>query len=296
MDFDLQRYKEILNRTMKAFIAFCQEHDLPYYASGGTAIGTMRHQGIIPWDDDIDVYMKRADYERFISLRHKLEKTGYSLILPFEGNYYLPFAKFYDNNTTIKEAKELDCIFGVFIDIFVLDEGDPQNPEHRQTAVEYLQYFEIWQRCLKCPSLKDLYRAIKRQDKKTSIFILGTWMRKLLKGYYKRKVLALRDKTRGFRAEHLYVYGIHDFPAHKLYRKEWFDTSKLLPFEDYQISVHNGVHEYLSTQFGDYMTPPSVEDRVSNHGKYYISLDEGLDLAEVQRRIKAQGLEHDFVF
>lgn len=49
------RYKEVLLQTMKTFISFCKEHGLTYYACGGTAIGAVRHKGMIPWDDDIDV-------------------------------------------------------------------------------------------------------------------------------------------------------------------------------------------------------------------------------------------------
>ena len=66
-------YREVLLQTMKAFISFCKEYQITYYACGGTAIGAVRHGGMIPWDDDIDVYMDRTNYNRFISLWTSLQ-------------------------------------------------------------------------------------------------------------------------------------------------------------------------------------------------------------------------------
>lgn len=68
-DFVIKEYKKILCKTMEAFIKFCSENKISYMGCGGTAIGALRHGGIIPWDDDIDVYMPRHDYERFLANR-----------------------------------------------------------------------------------------------------------------------------------------------------------------------------------------------------------------------------------
>ena len=55
MEEDKLKYKEILCKTMKSFINICKEHNLQYYACAGTCLGAIRHKGMIPWDDDIDV-------------------------------------------------------------------------------------------------------------------------------------------------------------------------------------------------------------------------------------------------
>ena len=62
------RWNGILVEVFSTFISFCARHQLRYFCAGGTAIGAVRHQGMIPWDDDIDVCMPRPDYERFRKL------------------------------------------------------------------------------------------------------------------------------------------------------------------------------------------------------------------------------------
>ena len=109
MTYSESRYKEILLKTMKAFIAFCKEHDIEYMAAYGTILGTIRHKGLIPWDDDIDVFMTRENYEKFLQFKKDVFKTGYEIIDKNDKGYYLPFAKFCDANSTIWEKKEIAC-------------------------------------------------------------------------------------------------------------------------------------------------------------------------------------------
>ena len=73
--------KKALISTLKGFVNFCEQHNLRYYAAFGTALGAVRHHGIIPWDDDIDVYMPREDYNKFLSLRGTLESSEYELLI-----------------------------------------------------------------------------------------------------------------------------------------------------------------------------------------------------------------------
>ena len=83
MEFDL----------LKDFIRVCEKHNLRYYMLAGTLLGAVRHDGFIPWDDDIDVGMPREDYEKFIRLSRKEFKKGYSLMMYQKGNSRYPWAR-----------------------------------------------------------------------------------------------------------------------------------------------------------------------------------------------------------
>ena len=115
--------KTALASTLKAFIDFCQQHALTYYAAYGTAIGAVRHHGLIPWDDDIDVFMPREDYNKLLSLRSTLNTTEYEIIDIENQGYYLYFAKWCQRNSTLIE-KPGEPALGIYVDIFPLDYFD----------------------------------------------------------------------------------------------------------------------------------------------------------------------------
>lgn len=82
MEEDKLKYKEILCKTMKSFINICKEHNLQYYACAGTCLGAIRHKGMIPWDDDIDVLMQGVTMISFLRLNRNCREPGMkSLIL-----------------------------------------------------------------------------------------------------------------------------------------------------------------------------------------------------------------------
>ena len=115
-----QELKRIELDILKVIHQFCKENGVDYYLCGGTLLGAVRHGGFIPWDDDIDIYMPRPDYERFISC---FKEENYR-VLTFRSTrgYPLPFVKVCDCRTVLREKLGPDipeC--GVFVDVFPLD-------------------------------------------------------------------------------------------------------------------------------------------------------------------------------
>ena len=137
-------YRSILLKTMKAFIALCKEYDIHYVAAYGTILGAVRHNGLIPWDDDIDVFMTRENYEKFLSLRNYSSLKDYEIIDIENEGYYLPFAKFCDKHTTLWEVKKFPFIIGVFIDIFPLDKACIDESEISEKEWPYPSYEILW--------------------------------------------------------------------------------------------------------------------------------------------------------
>ena len=115
---------------LKVFKEFCDRNGLLFYFCGGCCIGTLRHGGFIPWDDDIDVFMPRPDYERLTQLWNKeMADTPYMFSRATEKQFLRSLlSAVVDTNTTfIKERQaDLDIPHGVRLEILPLD-GCPDS-------------------------------------------------------------------------------------------------------------------------------------------------------------------------
>lgn len=124
MDSKLRRLQLCELEILDEFVRICEKHDLQYYLVGGTLLGAVRHQGFIPWDDDIDVAMPREDYDRFAAIAAGELAPQYFYQCPETDPYYfLTYAKIRKNGTEVCEERFKNAKFhkGVFIDIFPLD-------------------------------------------------------------------------------------------------------------------------------------------------------------------------------
>ena len=118
---DIQELRSIQMGVLDEVHRFCEEHGLRYFLSSGTLIGAVRHQGYIPWDDDIDIYMPRKDYEKFLA-SYRDERGVYRAINPqTEAHYYYTFAKVVDQRTKMIEDETEGYEIGVYMDIFPVD-------------------------------------------------------------------------------------------------------------------------------------------------------------------------------
>ena len=103
-DLQLLRHQEVLFELLEAFDEVCKKHHIPYMLFAGTALGAVRHEGFIPWDDDLDVVMLRPDYERFLEIApNELDPEKYFLQKEFKKEFPMFFSKLRKNNTTCLE-------------------------------------------------------------------------------------------------------------------------------------------------------------------------------------------------
>ena len=124
-----KRWNDILIGCLHRFIEICEKHNLTYFCVGGTVIGTVRHGGLIPWDDDIDVAMPRPDYDRFLEIAKTENMGDYEVASPEMKGYPYFFSKFCDANTSLIELENVPCLYGVYIDIFPIDGTAPTKEE-----------------------------------------------------------------------------------------------------------------------------------------------------------------------
>ena len=111
------------------FSEVCRRHNLHWFLMFGSLLGAVRHQGFIPWDDDLDVAMPRSDYEKFLSLNSEFT-FPYFLQTPYtDEGYFYSFAKIRNSNTSMIAAKFINQGHnqGIAIDVFPLDEWDKEK-------------------------------------------------------------------------------------------------------------------------------------------------------------------------
>ncbi len=288
MDKDALRiYKSKLIDVLISFDNICIRHGLNYYACSGTAIGAIRHKGIIPWDDDIDVLMPRDDYRKLVEVTSENDNGRYKLAKLGDEGYIYPFGKYYDSLTTLIEHKEYpSCILGVFIDVFPVDEVAGPIEEIRTKKSEYNKRFQSfqntylklnWHYIASC-----LYHM--RIGRLTEIILCSIIPSK--KDRLRKNFVEYEEKWSQEIGNWLMVHHAEYSLEKELLDPSWFESYFYVPFDNYKIRVCKGYDLYLKKMHGDYMTPPPVELQKTRHYHYYLNLKEGLDIDSVKERIR----------
>ena len=127
---------------LQKFDEVCRKYNLTYYAYYGTLLGAVRHQGFIPWDDDIDVVMFREDYEKLQAVAPEEFREPYFFQNSYTDQMLWFFSKLRDSRTTAIEFPARNLHQGIFIDIFPLDDV-PDGVHEEFSAVLEVQR-EIW--------------------------------------------------------------------------------------------------------------------------------------------------------
>ena len=126
----LKKLHNVEVEILDEFNRICNKHNLQYFLSYGTLLGAVRHQGFIPWDDDLDVSMPREDYEKFIEIAEdELNKEYYIDNKNTNDKYYLNFTKLRKKNTVFEQDFQVnyDGPKGIWVDIFPIDEIKKEN-------------------------------------------------------------------------------------------------------------------------------------------------------------------------
>ena len=253
-----EELKELQNKSIemaKYFVDFCKKHDLTCYLCGGGCIGTIRHQGMIPWDDDLDFFMPRKDYEKMWRLWKKENKNSRYVLEKSDENHvdYNLFVTIRDKNTTLIKPyqKDLDITHGVALDILPLD-GYPDKKFQRKMQCFWALVYSLY-----CAQLVP-------QNHGKKVAMAG----KIALGIVPWK--KARHAIWNFAEKQMTKYdieeckGITELCSGPGYMKNWypkeaFDKAIFRPFEDGEMPIPVGYDDYLKIAFGDYMQMPPEE-------------------------------------
>ena len=275
-EWNVKPLQDAILGVFREFEKICERHGLRYFAIGGTALGAVRHQGFIPWDDDMDVAMPREDYNRFVDIANeelpvqlRFYRGGDTLLSP------IYFGKVVDIRDGVVERlraeTKLDLTVPPFLDVFVL-EGLPESvndvkkwwrghrliricqtyryPESTVTGSarsSFRSYLSFWI-CKVCGFfLSWFYPATKNNED----------MMKLFDSYFMRWP---------YDSAHVIVEpAFFKFKTCRMFPRLVFEPARKVPFEGGEINVPSKVEEYLAQYFGDYMKLPPPEHRIPEH-------------------------------
>lgn len=268
-EVDLKKLQAKCLEITLVFKEFCERHGLLFYLCGGGCIGAVRHGGFIPWDDDIDVFMPRDDYEKMCSLWHEeMDESRYKLSRTGPENFERSqLTAITDENTTfIKERQmDLEVAHGVRLEVLPLD-GCPSGRLKRKIQLLWGLVYQIYIN-QEPPTSKG--RALELIGR-AMLFVRPGWKRR-----YRMAMLAERHMTKYKISDCDYVtelcvrynYMVNEYP------KEIFASAVYKEFEGVQLPLPVGYETYLQMAFGDYRKLPPEEARVPSHDGICIDLE-----------------------
>lgn len=267
-----------LTQMLHWFHDYCVEHNLRYYVIGGTLLGAIRHQGFIPWDDDIDVGMPRADYERLIELL-KDYKGEYRLESPkqYSGKIICTYAKLYHTGTTLIEKSIYNLKKGIYVDIFPVD-GFGQTEEDGRKYYRKVAFWDSLLTARICAVRKG--RSFVKNAAAVAGKLLPMRIDKLV-----QKVDALCAARDFDSCEYVGVM-MSAYRMREMMPKSYYGTPKLCNFEGIQVYGVENAEGYLTQLYGDWRKLPPEEKRVSLHDHVYMNLNESY-LDESQENVSS---------
>lgn len=249
--------KKVELEILTEFADFCEENGLTYFLAYGTLIGAIRHNGFIPWDDDIDLWMPRDDYNRLTEIfEDRYKGTNLKLIDPHTAVARHSFVKVIDTRT-VKIEQGVDYSngnLGVDIDVFPLD-GIPEDEAQFKAWFDKLQNYYVT-------------FALNIGRPKTIKGIAKSIIYRVLFGSNKRVL----KKADALHAD--YPYSTSDYigsidscynTIRERFEKQLFEESVLVNFEGLKFKAPKGYDTILTKLYGDYMTPPPKEKQVTHH-------------------------------
>jgi len=232
----------------------CREHDLRYYLAAGTLLGAVRHQGFIPWDDDVDIAMPRKDYDIFMQhCKEWLPDPYEGLFAENDPKYPGNFGKVVDSSTTLVERAHHAYVGGIYVDVFPID-GMTTNPLMQRLHFAQYSFYKkvIYLLC------RDPYKHGHGPS---------SWLPLLCRKLFtlediQKKLLTLQrkysDKDRELTVD-------HDFGIRGIMSQSIYGTPTEILFEEHRLMGMEHNDEYLSKIYGDYMTiPPGPKQKQHN--------------------------------
>ena len=265
----LKEHQQILYDIVYHLDDYCNQHNIQYFIAYGTLIGAVRHGGIIPWDDDIDVWMVREEYERFLKEILKYPIPGYTVnSIESTRGYYYPFIKLSKDGTLLIEPFKYVPPIGINIDIFPID-GCPSSDLEEAKSYAIKKRDEIWYQIHHWTDMRwHDYHGIAGKTAYLKYSIPYFKKKKLKQHYDSCTNYSIQDSK--FFSKTVWSFD----EGRDIHSIDTIADTVHLTFGTRKLPAPIGFQKILTAIYGDYMTPPSTEKQKSTHqhnGVYLIS-------------------------
>ena len=250
------------------FDHFCRENHLRYYAIGGTLLGAVRHEGFIPWDDDVDVAMPRPDYDRLAQLMGSWIHDDF-IMLETENSkdekYCFPFSKLYNITTTMYENVNTGLKRGVYVDVFPLDGiGNGEQPDWKW-------FGKIRRRCQIHVARVTGIREGRSFMKNAAAVLAKAVPNRILNNHALRLKICEMCRKYDFDSSDWAGNLLGNWEGREIMPREYFGEPTPYRFEGHEILSFEKAEEFLTSLYGNWHELPPEEERGLYHD--YISCD-----------------------
>lgn len=242
----------------------CSKNGIQYFLAYGSLIGAIRHQGFIPWDDDIDVMMPREDFYKFVDILTNNPHKFYKLVsYETDTNFTAPLPKLIDERTELIQNYDFRerVSLGVYIDIFILDAAGNTPAEAKRNYDKSIKLYRDWR-------ISDLRILPPNRNK---LYGILRWLKHLPNhcfgiSHYLTKLKEFGEERAISDNKYLSTFGTGtESYSRNVWLKSDFYPAQRAQFEDLSLSIPNNHDLVLRKEYGDYMKLPPREKQKTHH-------------------------------
>ena len=266
MELTTRRIQDECRKILNEFIRICTEYRLRYYLIDGSMLGAVRHNGFIPWDDDMDIAMPRPDYERFCTVASR-ELPSNMYFVSYEeslkGESLGEIAHIFSRDMTIKmNYFSGERTTNVWIDIMIMY-GMPKSKFWQK--IHYKRYF-LYKGLARMGRIRNIgNRHYSKLEKAFISIARHIDLSKVIntEGLLLRSVKLLKKYP--YDKEQFVLVLPSEYGDRELVPKDYYEPGRPCAFEDLEVRIPTKAEQVLSRLYGDYMKFPPEEQRVSKH-------------------------------